>query len=101
MSTLTELEKAVAEALRLSEAAVNKLQTTIRRNILTARAELIRSGVPAVLAESQNPLVEDAVITFCLYKMDDESMTERHWSAFRYQQDNLRKSTIKEPENEE
>ncbi|MCM1192902.1 MAG: hypothetical protein NC123_15660 [Butyrivibrio sp.] len=94
---MTDIEKAVAEALRLSEAAAEKLQATIRRNILTARAELIRSGVPAVLAESENPLVEDAVITYCLYKMDDESMTERQWSAFQYQQDNLRKSTIKEP----
>ncbi|MCM1057896.1 MAG: hypothetical protein NC517_09850 [Firmicutes bacterium] len=98
---MTELEKAVAEALRLSEAAAEKLQTAIRRNILTARTELIRSGVPAVTAESEDPLVEDAIITFCLYKMDDESMTERHWSAFQYQQDNLRKSTIKEPVNHE
>lgn len=101
MLTLTELEKAVAEALRLSDTAAEKLQPTIRRNILTARAELIRSGVPVVLAESRNSLVEDAIITFCLYKMDDESMTERHWSAFQYQQDNLRKSTIKETGNEE
>lgn len=93
---MTELEKAVAEALRLSDAAAGKLLTTIRRNILAARAELIRSGVSDVLAKSDNPLVEDAIITFCLYKMDDESMIERNWSAFQYQQDNLRKSTIKE-----
>lgn len=93
---MTELEKAAAAALRLSEAAAEKLQPTIRRNILTARTELIRSGVSVDLAESENPLVEDAIITFCLYKMDDEDMAERHWSAFQYQQDNLRKSTVRE-----
>ncbi len=98
---MTELEKAVAAALRLSDVAAEKLLPTIRRNILAARAELIRSGVSAVLAESENPLVEDAVITFCLYKMDDEDMAERHWSAFQYQQDNLRKSTIREAEPDE
>lgn len=98
---MTELEKAVAAALRLSDVAAEKLLPTIRRNILAARAELIRSGVSAVLAESENLLVEDAVITFCLYKMDDEDMTERNWSAFQYQQDNLRKSTVREAEPDE
>lgn len=98
---MTELEKAVAAALRLSDAAAEKLLPTIRRNILTARAELIRSGVSAVLAESEHPIVEDAIITFCLYKMDDESLAERNWSAFQYQQDNLRKSTIREAEPDE
>lgn len=78
---MTDLEKAVAYALRLSEKAAEKLLPTIQRNINTARAELIRSGVLRSLAESDSPLVEDAIITFCLYKMDDESMMERNQEA--------------------
>lgn len=96
---MTELEKAVAAALRLTEKASEKLLQTIQRNILTARAELIRSGVSDNLATSDNPLVEDAVITFCLYKMDDEANRERNWDAFQYQQDNIRKSGINREES--
>lgn len=92
---MTDLEKSVADALRLTKKAAKNLLNTIQRNILTARAELIRSGVSEDLANSSNLLVEDAIITFCLYKMDDESNRERNWSAFQYQQDTLRKSNIK------
>lgn len=95
---MTELEKAVATALRLSDKAAEKLLPTIQRNILTARSELIRTGVSSVLAKGNNVLVEDAVITFCMYKMDDASMQDKHWNAFVYQCDNLRKSTFEEEE---
>lgn len=95
---MTELEKAVASALRLSDKAAEKLLPTIQRNILTARSELIRTGVSSVLAKGNNVLVEDAVITFCMYKMDDASMQDKHWNAFVYQCDNLRKSTFEEEE---
>ena len=100
---MKELEKAVASALRLSDKAAEKLLPTIQRNILTARSELIRTGVSSVLAKGNNVLVEDAVITFCMYKMDDASMQDKHWDAFVYQCDNLRKSTFEEEEvtNEE
>ena len=95
---MTELEKAVTSALRLSDKAAEKLLPTIQRNILTARSELIRTGVSSVLAKGNNVLVEDAVITFCMYKMDDASMQDKHWDAFVYQCDNLRKSTFEEEE---
>ena len=91
---MTLLEKSVADALRLSEKGAEKLNSVIRRHIRTARAELIRAGVPKVLAESDHPLVEDAIVTFCMYKMDDEDEQEKHWQAFEYQEDTLRKSTI-------
>ncbi len=93
---MTRLEKNVACALRLSQRAAEKpeMLNTIQRNIQSARAELIRSGVSEDVAKSEHPLVEDAIITFCLYKMDDETNQERNWSAFQYQQENLRKSTI-------
>lgn len=101
---MTDLEKAVASDLRMSDKAAEKLLPVIQRNIKTARLELIRTGVSSVLANSTNVLIEDAIISFCLYKMDDASMREKHWDAFVYQCDNLRKSTIKlegEEENEE
>ena len=89
---MTDLEKAVANALRLSDGAAEKLLDTIQRNIDTARAELIRSGVSADVAESDSKLVEDAIITFCLVRMGDSDEVERNQNAFMYQQDNLRKS---------
>lgn len=91
---MTELERGVAEALRLSDKAAEKMLKTIQRNIQVARSELVRAGVSDVIANSDHPLVEDAIITFCLSKMDDEDMQERHKEAFEYQEDNLRKSTI-------
>lgn len=91
---MTELERGVAEALRLSDKAAEKMLKTIQRNIQVARSELIRAGVSDVIANSDHPLAEDAIITFCLSKMDDENMQERHKEAFLYQEDNLRKSTI-------
>lgn len=95
------LEKAVADALRLSSAGAEKLLPTIQRNIRTARAELIRSGVPSTVAESDNILVENAIITFCLYQMDDEEDREKNFAAFQYQQDCIRKSSNEDPETEE
>lgn len=95
---MTELEKAIAKELRLSDKAAEKLLTIIQRHIRTARSELIRTGVSSDLAQSSNTLVEDAVITYCLYKMDDEKMRDKNWNAFVYQCDNLRKSTFEEEE---
>lgn len=93
---MTDLALAVADALRLSQKAAEseKMSRVITRNIKTARSELIRAGVSVVIAESNHPLVEDAIITFCLMKMDDEKMQTKHEEAFIYQLDNLRKSKI-------
>ena len=91
----TELEKAVGYALRLSDSAAKSklMRAEIRRNIATARAELIRSGVSKVVVESgRSELVDDAIITFCLVRMGREADRDRNEESFRYQQDNLRKS---------
>lgn len=89
---MTDLEKAVAQALRLSDEAAEAMLPTIQRNITAARAELIRSGCSAESAELGGALVEDAIITFCLVRMGDESMRQTYETAFEYQQENLRKS---------
>ena len=90
---MTDLEKQVAEALRLSTESGTKLQPTIQRYIQTARAELIRSGVPALVAnDDTNYLVTDAVICFCQWKMTDGTYCEAYHDCFISQQENLRKS---------
>lgn len=88
-----QTKKAVIEALRLTDGAAKTLNKTILRTIDTARSEMIRAGVAESIAKSDIPLVQDAVVTFCLYKMDDEAQREANWSAFEYQLDCLRKSS--------
>lgn len=89
---MTNIEKAVIAALRLSQTAAERLHDEIDRNIRSARAELIRSGVSTEFAESEHPLLVDAIVTYCQSKMGDESNADRYAEAFKYQQDNLRKT---------
>lgn len=89
---MTDLEQAVATALRLTTEAATAMLPEIQRNIKTARAELIRSGIAEDIANGDGALVEDAIIVFCQIRMGDESMRDKYEAAFQYQQDNLRKS---------
>lgn len=90
---MTDIEKAVAISLRLSEDAAIELNDVIKRLIDTARAELIRSGISAEVAnDDSNNLVVDAIICFCQYKMADDKDCDRYFNSFTYQQENLRKS---------
>lgn len=89
---MSELEKAVAYALRLNTLSASELIDEIKRCIDTARAELIRSGVSSDVVNADGDLVRQAIITYCLMTMGDEDSYERNFNAFQYQQDNLRKS---------
>lgn len=89
---MTELERAVADALRLSTAAATSLLPTIQRNISAGQMELIRSGVSEETVLAGGALIEDCIIAFCMVRMGDESGREWYEEAFRTQQDNLRKS---------
>lgn len=89
---MTDLERAVADALRLSDSAATGLLSTIQRNIATAKAELIRSGCPADDINAGGSLIDDCIICWCMAHMGDESMMERYLGVFQNQQDNLRKS---------
>lgn len=91
---MTETEQSVVGALGYSESATTKMMPVIQRYIKAARADMIRSGLSRVLAESEHPLVVDAITSFCLYKMDDEQMREKYYEEYITQADNLRKSTI-------
>lgn len=89
---MNELEKAVATALRLNSKASELLLPEIKRNIATARAELIRSGCTNDLINSNVELVEDCIICWCLSAMGEEDSRAWYLERFKYQQDNLRKS---------
>lgn len=89
---MTELEKAVAKALRLSDSAAELLLVEIQQNIETAKAELIRSGVSESVVDTEGPLIVDAIKRYCQATMGDEGEFEKYMNSFMYQQENLRKS---------
>lgn len=92
---MPDLNKTVADALRLGSSSRKTLSGEIERNIKTARAEMIRSGVSDILANSEHKLIEDAIVTFCLMKMGGSSHMERYEEGWMYQLDCIRKSSIK------
>lgn len=85
------LEK-VKLALRISHDFLND---EIEETITAARAEMIRAGVPAEKAnDDDDALVSLFVKTFCQYIFcNDEKIKEKYETAYRYQLDNIRKST--------
>ena len=84
---MNELIARVKTALRISH---DRLDGEIARQIEAARAEMIRAGVrPDVKID--DPLIEDAVLTWCQYKMAPRD-NERYFEAWEYQVDCLRKS---------
>ena len=89
---LTDLEQKVANALRLSANAAQLLLPDIQFNIESARAELIRSGIPSSKVTEDTSLIQQAIITYCLMNMNDEDKYDQYFNAFSYQQDNLRKT---------
>lgn len=84
--------KEVKLALRISH---NLLDSDIQSTIDVARAELIRSGVPKELANSDNVLVKSAIKTYCLFvHSNDDKKTQGFFDSWQYQLDNLRKSSF-------
>lgn len=86
------LKDSIAKALRIGTASANALGNEFDRVIRTARAEMIRSGVSDVVANSSHDLVEDAIISFSLMKMGPEEKYEQHKESWEYQLDCIRKS---------
>lgn len=76
-------------ALRISH---NLLDADIAETIALARTEMMRAGVDVSLAQSDNPLVEGAIKTFCLSNYTDKDKAEKYFESWQYQLDNLRKS---------
>lgn len=88
------LKDSIAKALRIGTASAKALDSEFERHIRTARAEMIRSGVSDVLANSSHDLIEDAIISFCLMKMGPSEHYERNKESWEYQLDCIRKSKI-------
>ncbi|MBP3617926.1 MAG: hypothetical protein J6J38_07805 [Lachnospiraceae bacterium] len=86
------LKDSIAKALRIGTASAKALDSEFERHIRTARAEMIRSGVSDVLANSSHDLIEDAIITFCLMKMGPKEQYEQNKESWEYQVDCIRKS---------
>lgn len=95
------IRDSIISALRLGATSAKTLSNEIDRNITTARAELIRSGVSEVIAKSGHPLVEEAIVTYALMKMGRESLYDRYKESWEYQVDCIRKSSLKVEASEE
>ena len=88
------LKDSVKLALRIS---TTKLDGEIQENINAAKAELKRVGVATEAVDAEGDLVALAIKTFVLARMcNDKTMAEGYEESFRYQADNLRKSTFPE-----
>lgn len=85
------LEK-VKLALRISH---NKLDSEIEDNIKEARAEMVRAGVVIEVAESELPLIEGAIKTYCKFKQaDDSKLADGFYKSWELQLENIRKSRM-------
>lgn len=94
-----ELLAKVKLALRISHTL---LDSDIEDTIKTARAELIRSGISEEIANSNLDIVEMAIKTYCLFVYaNDSKLGEGYFASWQYQLDNLRKSSLTVPEDEE
>lgn len=79
-------------ALRISH---NYLDEDIADTIKVARAEMFRSGVPKEVADSEHPLIQAAIKTFCMMTYaNDANMLEGYQKSWLYQLDNIRKSSV-------
>lgn len=79
-------------ALRIS---TNLLDSEITDSINTARAELIRSGIPSEVVSAEGDLIQMAIKTYVLAVMTgDMASRDRYMESFRYQEDCLRKSSL-------
>lgn len=92
---MANLNETIANALRLGPSSREKLSDEIDRNIRTARAEMIRSGVSDVIANSNHDLIVDAIVTYTMMKMGDASRSEQFRNGWEFQLDCIRKSNIR------
>lgn len=88
-------KSSVVIALRLGTASAKALEPEIDRQIKTARAEMIRTGVSVVVAKSSHELVNEAIVTFCQMKMGEAAKYDKFKESWEYQVDNLRKSNTR------
>ena len=77
-------------ALRISH---DKLDTEIQSSIDAAEAEMIRAGVVEASIIETDPLIADAIKTYCKYSFaSDIKLREGYFTSWQYQLDCLRRS---------
>ncbi len=89
MATINEKVKL---ALRISH---NLLDDEISDVIQSGRQEMVRAGVSNEVAESTLEIVETALKTYALAYYSEPSVAEKYTDSFKYQLDNIRKSSLK------
>lgn len=88
MATINEKVKL---ALRISH---NLLDDEISDVIQSGRQEMVRAGVSNEVAESTLEIVETALKTYALAYYSEPSIAEKYTDSFKYQLDNIRKSSL-------
>ena len=81
-------------ALRITH---TKLDNDILDNIAAAKEELERAGVPRdlVTEPEKHPLIARAIKTYCQSMAAlDQNQADKYMNSFKYQADNLRKSSL-------
>lgn len=91
---MTDLEKQVVSALRLSETSAEALLTEIQTNISIARADMIRSGISETNAnDDTNMLVRNVITKYVTSEMSCvESERDKAREYYRTCLDELRRS---------
>ncbi len=88
MATINEKVKL---ALRISH---NLLDDEISDVIQSGRQEMVRAGVSEEVANSTLEIVETALKTYALAYYSEPSVAEKYTDSFKYQLDNIRKSSL-------
>lgn len=81
----------VKTALRIKH---TELDTEITRLITAAQADMIRVGVAAEVVQTGGSLVTQAVVTYCLMNMTEETaLIDKYARAYEIQVDGIRRAT--------
>ena len=96
----TTINDKVKLALRISH---NLLDGEITDVIASGRQEMERAGVSAEIANSSLEIVETALKTYALALSyySEPTTAEKYMESFKYQLDNIRKSTLEVPSNDD
>ena len=86
------LKGSITTALRLSSAAATALSDEIDRQIISARAEMLRAGVTSTISAGDSAVVWNAIITYALMNLGQEDSYQRYYESWLFQLDNIRKS---------
>jgi len=70
----------------------DKLDAEITRLISAAKAEMIRAGVSETKAKSDDDLITQAIVTYCLMEMSAGDVHDKYERSWGIQVDQLRKS---------